>query len=168
MKKIIIGFILIFLIISGMYFYNKTKVKPDFVANMSTEKKVDLFFVYEIVKYPSNVEIIESEKKSNITLGMTGDPWNLNFGIIPIGTESRRFMNLANKKEEIYKVEIYVYGNISPMVSFDRNNFILRKGDEVKVTALLNSTLSKGAGKFMGEIDIVSKRARIPFLNVIL
>lgn len=164
---IFIVLISLFLIYEG-YFYNKFKVKKDFVSNMTTEKNVGLFFVYETVKYPSNVEIIKLEKKSNITLGMTTDPWNLNFGVIPIGIESRRFINLANKNEEIYKVEIQVYGNISPMVDFDKNNFILRKDDEVKVTALLNSTLSKGTGKFMGEIDILSKRARMPFFNVIL
>lgn len=151
-----------------IYLYYGFDVKKDFVKNMTTEKNVGLFFEYETVKYPSNVEIIKLENKSNITLGMTNDPWNLNFGVIPVGIESQRFVNIANKNEEIYKVEIHVYGNISPMVSFDKNNFILRKGDEVKVTVLLNSTLSKETGKFMGEIDIVSIRVRIPFFNVIL
>jgi len=174
MRKMVKGLILILLVliflpfIYEINFYNEVKVRKDFVKNMTTEKNDGFFFVYETVKYPSNVEIIKLEKKSNITLGMTTDPWNLNFGVIPIGIESRRFINLANRKEEIYKVEIQIYGNISPMVDFDKNNFILRKDDEVKVTALLNSTLSKGTGKFMGEIDILSKRARMPFFNVIL
>jgi len=174
MRKMIKGLITASLILISLILmyeiqlYPGFNVKKDFVKNMTTEKNVGLFFVYETVKYPSNVEIIKLENKSNITLGITGEPWNLNFGVIPVGIESRRFINLANKNEEIFRVEIYLYGNISPMVSFDRNNFILRKGDEVKVTALLNSTLSGGTGKFMGEIDIVSRRARIPFFNVIL
>jgi hypothetical protein len=135
---------------------------------MTTEKNDGIFFVYETVKYSSNVEIIKVENKSNITVGITNNPWDLNFGVIPIGILSKRFINLANGKEEIYKVEIHVYGNISPMISFDKNNFILRKDDEVKVTALLNSTLSKETGKYTGEINIISKRSKIPFFNVIL
>jgi hypothetical protein len=149
-------------------FYNYVNFKRDFVNNMTTEKNAGLFFVYETVRYPSNVEIIKLESKSNFTLGLTNEPWNLNFGVIPIGILSKRFINLANRKEEIYKVEIHAYGNISPMVSFDRNNFILKKDDEVKVTAMLNSTLSKETGKYYGEIDIISKRNKLPFFNVIL
>jgi len=174
MRKVIKGLILLFLVLIFLiliyegYFYNKFKVKKDFVINMTTEKNFGIFFVYETVKYPSNVEIIKLENKSNITLGMTNDPWNLNFGVIPIGIESKRFINLANRNEGMYKVEIFVYGNISQMVNFNRNNFILRKGDEMEVTAMLNSTLSEGTGKYIGEIDIVSKKAKIPFLNVIL
>jgi len=174
MRKMVKGLILILLVLISLpfiyeiNFYNEIKGREDFVNNMTTEKNDGLFFVYETVRCPSNVEIIKLENKSNITLGMTNDPWNLNFGVIPVGIESRRFINLANKNEEIFKVEIHAYGNISPIVSFDRNNFILHKGEEMKVTTLLNSSLSNGTGKFMGEIDIFSRRAKIPFFNVIL
>lgn len=161
----LILFVLIFLLYE-INFYNYSNFKGDFVKNMTTEKNDGLFFVYETVRYPSNVEIIELENNSNLTLGLTNEPWNLNFGVMPVGILSKRFINLANGKEEIYKVEIHVYGNISPMVSFDKNNFILKKGDEMKVTALLNSTLSKETGKYIGEVDIISKRSKIPFFNV--
>jgi hypothetical protein len=135
---------------------------------MTSDKKADLFFVYDIVKYPANVEIVELKNESTIPLGMSCESYNLSFGIIPIGVKSKKIINLANDKEEIYKVEIYAYGNISPMVSFDRNNFILKKGDEIKVTVTVDSNLCKKPGKYFGEIDVVSKRARIPFLSVIL
>lgn len=174
MKKMIRGLILASLILISLilmyeiHLYYGFNIKKDFVKNMTTEKNSGIFFVYETVKYPSNVEIIKLENKSNISIGMTGDSWNLNFGVIPVGIENRRFINLANKNEGIYRVEIHVYGNISPMVSFDKNNIVLRKGDEVKITALLNSTLSERTGKFVGEIDVISKRSRIPLFNVIL
>jgi hypothetical protein len=54
------------------------------------------------------------------------------------------------------------------MISFDRNNIILHKGDELKVTVLLNSTLSTRTGNFTGEIDIVSKGIKFSFLEVFL
>lgn len=162
---LIILFFVLFILLS---IFPESEVKTSFVTNLTVEKTEDLLFVYETVKYPSNVEIIKLRNKSNITVGITGDPWNLNFGFVPIGIESRRFINLANYKEENYRTEIRVYGNISPMISFDRNNIILHKGDELKVTVLLNSTLSTGIGNFTGEIDIVSKGAKFSFFEVFL
>ena len=162
---LIILFFVLFILLS---IFPESEVKTSFVTNLTVEKTEDLLFVYETVKYPSNVEIIKLRNKSNITVGITGDPWNLNFGFVPIGIESRRFINLANYKEENYRTEIRVYGNISSMISFDRNNIILHKGDELKVTVLLNSTLSTRTGNFTGEIDIVSKGAKFSFLEVFL
>jgi hypothetical protein len=170
MKKkimIILLIILLFFLISLIFY--EPKVKTNFVKNLTVEKTEDLFFVYETVMYPSNVEIIKLGKdRSNISVGITGEPWNLNFGFVPIGVESRRFINLANYKEEKYKVEIQAYGNISPIISFDKNNFVLNKGDELKITVLLNSTLSTKTGNFTGEIDIVSKGAKFQFLEMFL
>jgi len=170
MKNIpmIILIILFFVLFILLSIFPESEVKTSFVTNLTVEKTEDLLFVYETVKYPSNVEIIKLRNKSNITVGITGDPWNLNFGFVPIGIESRRFINLANYKEENYRTEIRVYGNISSMISFDRNNIILHKGDELKVTVLLNSTLSTRTGNFTGEIDIVSKGAKFSFLEVFL
>ena len=170
MKKIpiiilIILFFVLFLLLST---FSGPKNKINFVENETVEKTEDPFFIYETIMYPTNVSIIKLENKTNITLGITGDPWNLNFGVVPIGVDSRRFINLANYKEENYKVEILVYGNISPMVSFDKNNIILHKGDELKVTALLNSTIATKKGSFTGEIDVISKGARYSFLEGLL
>jgi len=164
---IIILLIILVLFLIFLIFY-EPNVKTNFVENMTVEKTEDLFFVYETVMYPSNVQIIRLKNKSNITVGITGDPWNINFGLIPIGVESRRFVNLANYKNENYKVKINVYGNISPMISFDKNNFIMHKGDELKLTVLLNSTVSAKTGNFTGEIDIISKSVKFQFLEVFL
>jgi hypothetical protein len=168
-KKIIILLIILFFVLFILLSnFPGSEVKTSFVTNETAEKTEDLFFIYETVMYPSNVKIIKLENKSNITVGITGDPWNLNFGVVPIGVDSRRFINLANYKEKNYKVEMHAYGNISHMISFDKNNIILHKGDELKITALLNSTLSTGTGNFTGEIDIISKGAKFSFLEVFL
>ncbi len=170
MEKIllIILIILFFLLFLRVFYFPEPKIKTNFITNLTVEKTENPFFIHETIKYPTNVSIIKLMDKSNITVGMTVDPWNLNFGVVPIGVESRRFINLANYKEENYKVEIHAYGNISPMISFDRNNIILHKNDELKITVSLNSTLSTEIGNFTGEIDIVSKGAKFSFLEVFL
>jgi len=167
-KKLVALFVLIFLLVILFLLLPEPEVKTSFVTNVTVEKTENPFFVYETINYPTNVRIIKLENKSNITVGIVGDPWNLNFGFVPIGIESRRFINLANYKEQNYRVEIKAYGNISPMISFDKSNIILHKGDELKVTVLLNSTLSPKIGNFTGEIDIVSKGAKFSFLDVFL
>ncbi len=167
-KKLLIILLVILIFFLFILTIPGNEVKTNFVKNITSEKDQDLFFLYDISMYPSNVNIIKLKNKENITVGLVGDIWNLNFGHVPIGVESRRFINLANNKEENFRVTIKVYGNISPMINFDKNDFILHKGEEVKITVLLNSTLSPGAGNFTGEIDIISKKAKFPFLEVFL
>jgi hypothetical protein len=53
------------------------------------------------------------------------------------------------------------------MISFDKNYIKLYPGEELKITASLNSSLSK-PGNYTGEIDIISKKVRFSFLNPLI
>jgi hypothetical protein len=94
---------------------------------------------------------------------MTSD--NLEFGIIPLRSVSKRFLNLANGNETNDKIQLIATGNISPMVKFDKNNFILYKNDNTTVTILLDSSLASKPGNYTGEVSVISKRSRFSFLN---
>jgi len=45
---------------------------------------------------------------------------------------------------------------------------ILRKGDEVKLTVFLNTSISTSPGNYTGEIDIITEKSKIPFLGNVL
>ena len=161
---VVLMILMLFLLLS-----NRPKVKGGFVTNETVEGSENPFFIYETVRYPSSVEILEkNQNRTGIFVGITGEPWNLNFGVLPRGIDERKFINLANHKEEIYKVEVIAYGNISPMISFDKNNFILHPNEEKKVEVFLNTSLSTKTGNFTGEIDVVSKRLKYQFLTQVL
>ena len=167
MKKSLIVLIFVVLFLLGLLFYNRPVTKTGFVTNMTVDRSENPLFFYETIKYPNNVEIIPKESTS-ARVGIVGDPWNLNFGIFQPGINGKRFLNLANYKEQPYHVKLISYGNISPMISFSENNFILYKGDEKKITVFLNSSLSTESGNYTGEIDIISESTNIPFLGKIL
>jgi len=139
----------------------------EFVTNKTFTTYSDLFFNYEISKYPSRVEIAKAEPaKEKITIGLTVDPWNLDFGIIPEGKNfGTRFINLANLKEKDAKISFKVYGNISPFVKFNKNNFILHPNENLTVEVSFHAEGAK-IGNYSGEIDVIVQRPKYDFLYV--
>ena len=167
MKKLIIAIILI--LVLGMFFIfpENPETTANFITNRTFEKSEDIFFNREIVMYPSNVNIISPENPSDVAIGIVGDPWNLNFGILPVGVNGKRFVNLANYKEITSKVRLVCYGDICSKISFDKNDLILREGDEEKITVTLN-TASSVPGDYSGEIHIVSEIPKMAVINNLL
>lgn len=84
---------------------------------------------------------------------------------MPPGSVSYRFLNLVNKDEMDYKILLITEGNISPMVKFDKNDFILHRGENVKITVSLDSSLAPNPGNYTGEVSVISKRPKLLFLN---
>jgi len=164
-------FVFILLIAVLIFVFPKPSVKQEpkeFVKNMTTQSSEDLFFVYQTIRYPSNVEIIQfNPEEQGITIGLVVDPWNLNFGIVPNGGNAgRRFLVLTNLQDNDAKVEFDAYGNISSMVSFSKNNFILHKGEEVKIDITLATSGLTQPGNYTGEIDVTIKRSKFNFIKV--
>ena len=128
---LIIVSIVIVLIFSSFFSFGPPEPTA-FVKNMTFTNHSDIFYDYEINKYPSSVEIrlLEPEKE-NVTLGFVIDPWNLNFGIIPAnGSYVKRNIELANVKGGATRISFNVFGNILPLVSFSDNGFILKSSTE--------------------------------------
>jgi len=168
MKKLYILVLFLIILFSILVFYIRPTQKTGFVTNMTVEVSENPLFLYEIIKYPTNVEIIPAETGSSRKVGIAGDPWNVNFGVLQPGINGKRFLNIANYKEEPYHVRIVSFGNISPMITFSENDFMIYKSEEKQITVHLNSSLSSGPGNYTGEIDIISERSNIPFLGKII
>jgi hypothetical protein len=168
MNKIFIGIIISITLALVLLFNKKPVSKTGFVTNVSVEKSENPLFIHEIIKYPSNAEIIKAEPNKSILIGLTADPWNVNFGILHPSYESRRFINVANYKDQPYHVKFVCYGNICPMISFSRNDFVLHKGDELQVSVILQTSSSTKLGNYTGEVDVISEGTKIPFLDKVL
>jgi hypothetical protein len=146
---------------------NPYKEPKEFVTNKTFVSDSDIFFKYETSKYPSNAEITSSKNlNESITLGFVVDPWNLNFGIVPSGERNlvKRYIELTNSKNESAKINFKVYGNISPQISFSKNDFILQKNEKISIEVYFH-TNDAGIGNYSGEIDVIVKRPKYNFLE---
>ncbi len=150
-------------------FYEKSPSPKNFVSNQTFEKSENLFFEYEILRYPTSVNLIEPSPQKNVSIGVVVDPWNLKFGTIPTGGNYvRRYVVLKNLQEKKAKIEFKVFGDISPLVSFSSNNFLLSEDENITITVFLNTTKTTPPGNYSGEIDVVTKRPKYDFLYNLL
>ncbi len=167
-KILIIPFAIIALIIAALIsinLYQPYEPKKEFVTKMEFERSENLFFKYEITKYPSSVAILPNLNTSMV-LGFTVDPWNLDFGIIPTGGNfGKRGLILTNTEEKRAKIKLNVYGNITPMVSFSKNDFILDKGENVTIDVFMKTTNTTEPGNYTGEIDVVAIKPKYEILS---
>jgi hypothetical protein len=167
--KIEIISVLIVAVVAFMFIFSKEPAAPeDFVNNRTVENYSTFFYNYEILKYPSRVEIMPIESISeNVVLGFDTDPWNINFGIIPgNGSYATRTIEISNKEEKDNEITLRVYGNISPLVVFSRDKFILKPGEKSSIEIFLYSRDSE-PGNYSGEIDVLSKKPIYNFLSII-
>jgi len=139
----------------------------DFVKERTFTNYSNLFFYYEITRYPSGVEVVSSTPiDENVTLGFVVDPWNLNFGIVPTnGSYVKRHIELTNLREIPTRINLKVYGNITPLVSFSENNFVLHENEKVTIDVYL-FTNNTEIGNYLGEVDVIAKKPRYDFIPV--
>ncbi|MBU4300211.1 MAG: hypothetical protein ABIF85_03215 [Nanoarchaeota archaeon] len=120
----------------------------------------NMLFSYEINRYPARVEI-SNVSGQNITMGFALDPESINFGIIPRGGNlGKRFITLENVAEGPSKIMLTAYGNISPMVKFSENNFLLQKDAPKPIEIILETKNDTALGNYSGEIDIIVKKPK--------
>jgi hypothetical protein len=167
--KIIGIIVLILLVVAFLFIFSKEPPIPEeFVNNRTVENYSTFFFNYEIVRYPSNVEIMSIENiNETVVLGFVTDAWNINFGIIPSnGSYATRTIEVSNLEEINNEIILRVYGNITPLIVFSKNIFILKPEEKAFIEIFL---YSKGfePGNYSGEIDVVSKKAIYNFLSII-
>lgn len=157
------SFFLLFLIVSVLIFSSVPLSQPnEFVTNKTFEKKQSLFFNVEINRYPTKVRVMNYTKEK-ITVGVNVDPWNLNFGIVPIGKNyASRFVNLYNNNNKAVKVIFKVYGNISNFVTFSKNYFYLKPNESETIQINFNAE-NATIGIYNGEIDVIIMKPRFNF-----
>ena len=143
---------------------------PSGPTELVNEKNIsnysNLFFDYKIIRYPTSAEIIPATEE-NINLGIVTDPWNIKFGVIPgNGSYVKRYINIKNTNGNYSKIKLKVYGNITPLVNFSKNDFVLNENESVAVEVNLY-TESAEFGNYSGEIDVIIKAPKYDFLKII-
>ncbi len=144
-------------------------LKPDtLAANHTVLYDNNLFFTYEINKYPTSVEISNVEGQ-NISIGFSLEPTSLDFGMVPTGgAMGMRFLTLKNTQADPAKMLLFAHGNISSMIQYNDNNFYLKPEVVKDVEIMLKTDKNTPVGNYSGEINLVVKRARYNFMKLFL
>lgn len=126
----------------------------------------NLFFDYTNVKYQAKVQVRTPEE--NITIGFSSVKDSIDFGLaVSGGSINRKFINITNGADRDARVHIRKSGNISSMVLFGENNFILKPGE----TRTISIELTPGniaEGNYTGMIDVELRKARFAVFQFLI
>ena len=99
---LVVGGLIVFLL---NYMLNYIPRPTEFVTDMQLDAYSNLFYTYEVVRYPTGVEVTPNQPdQERLGIGIVVDSWNLKFGSIPVGSSSARFMELVNLGDKDAKV----------------------------------------------------------------
>ncbi|MCD6367655.1 MAG: hypothetical protein J7L45_01060 [Candidatus Aenigmarchaeota archaeon] len=134
-KKILISVIILALIIFLLWNVSVLIVPPSEPSNVEKVKfdsRENFLFKIETWTYPMKGWVTTLENNNTtIPLGFAGQTYELNFGKIPIKSNSTKFINFNTM--DVAKVEFYKYGNISPYVIIPKNFELKNQSKEVKI-----------------------------------
>jgi hypothetical protein len=138
----------------------------EFVSEREVLNSSSMIFSYNIIRYPTSAEVLQYSGE-NISMGFVTDPWNIKFGsVIGNGTTVKRFIGIKSSAGKYSRINIRAYGNITPMVGFSKNNFILSENESVAIEVMFD-TQNASYGNYSGEIDVVSKTPKYNLLQII-
>jgi hypothetical protein len=138
----------------------------EFVTDMQVINSSSLIFGYKIVRYPTSAEVL-SYDGGNLSMGFVTDPWNIKFGsVLGNGTTVKRYISIKNNLEKYSRFSLKAYGNITPMVSFSKNDFVLMQNESAAIEVVFD-TGNYSYGNYIGEIDVISKTPKYDLLQII-
>jgi len=162
-RKIVGLEIVIFSVLAIIMLASLFNVHPEsYVTEKRGEYYESLLFSTEVIRYPANATIINT---TEIIIGFVADPWNLNFGAMPVGGSSKRFMILNNERGEEAKIRLVAKGDIEPYINFSKNGFIIGRKENTTVDIEFHGDKE---GKYRGEIDIYIIRPKSILGNLLM
>ena len=129
-----------------------------------------LLFIIAIISITATIlfysfYIIADVREFNMSLivgnhtGFDVDTEKISFGMItPTGSSCTRFIDLSNKKDYPLKVYINFYGYLAEWVTVSDNYFILKPGDEKKLSFSATAPKAAAYGNYTGTARFVFKR----------
>jgi hypothetical protein len=118
----------------------------------------------EKISYPSTAYVTEPSMEIGFDVG----PEDLKFGEIPIGSNGKRFINIANKDESASKVSLVAFGNISSFIHFGGNNFVLDSEKDIEITIEFRTEMGMETGNYSGGVTLLRLSPKHESMNFLL
>jgi len=141
--------------------------RSEYVENKTYEKFENYAFTYEVTRYPSFVNV-SSNMDETLVIGITNDPYNLGFGIIPQGGSGKRLISLENDEDVKAKIKIEYVGNITEIMEISNTNFVLMPNESVKIPVMIKTDPDTPIGNYTGEIDLIIIKPKYNSLEFLL
>jgi hypothetical protein len=123
--------------------------------------KSGLFFKEELTEYPAKASVAENKSK----VGISADVFHLDFGVLPVGVNSTKILEIKNNDNNKARIFLTSTGNISEMISFGKNDFILEGYEETRVSIKAEA---RELGDYSGKILITVKKPNFGWLETFL
>ena len=131
------------------------------VQERTIDQRSDMFFTYTTVKYPAKVEVLVPT--GNLTIGFNTGTNELDFGRVETGSSVKKWLNLTITDEKTSRITLKSKGDISPLLIFGKNDFLLSGKDSISVTMNAGSP-----GKYTGEVAVVVQRSSYDILRQLI
>ncbi|MDF1497766.1 MAG: hypothetical protein P1P85_00205 [Patescibacteria group bacterium] len=140
----------------GMKKIQKNKMTPKKILKIAA-LFIAFFLVWFTVvqyitadKYEAVVKVIEEGGK----VGVNPMTERLDYGDLPKGNASTRFITIENSGSMDIFVVVVKYGGIAELIKINENNFVLSSGDKKKLELTLNMPISANKKGYEGKIVI--------------
>ena len=133
---------------------------------------IAIFLIITIVlSTQTNLNIVKYKLKANVTelrinnskllLGISNDPTEFNFGIVPENITVKKILNLKNNENFDSLIEIHIDGNISDYIKVEEENFLLKGKENKQIDITFNATK---IGYYTGEVEVYITTPKYEFL----
>lgn len=137
---------------SGMYPTEKIAESEGF------QKYPGILFEYEVTRYPVIGSVVD------VTKAYDGPGDAMNFGVAAADEDYIvKYVSLENLRDEPAKMSLIARGEIGKFITFNRNNFVLQSGERATVEVYFRPR-GLAPGTHMGDLEVVVKRAKHPYL----
>jgi len=101
-------------------------------------------------RYEAVVKVVEEGGK----IGVNPMTERLDYGDLPKGNASTRFVTIENNGKMNIYVAVVKYGGIAELIKISRNNFVLDPGEKEKLEFLLEMPISANKEEYTGKVII--------------
>jgi hypothetical protein len=135
--------------------------------SITTEHRQSLLFESICTTYPAYVNVTSVSESQNISIGFDISPQELDFGALPGGSISRKFLHIFNPSSDRARVMVKASGAIASIIGFSDSDFFMDPGASVDVKASVAPEASD-SGIYSGEVTIIYRQSRLNFLDFLV
>jgi len=135
---------------------NKKKMTPKKFLKMTVLFIVFLVAWFALVqymaadKYEAVVKVVEEGGK----IGVNPMTERLDYGDLPKGNASTRFITIENGGNMDIYVAIVKYGGIAELIKINKNNFVLNPGEKERLELPLEMPISANKEEYKGKVVV--------------
>jgi hypothetical protein len=165
LKTAVVILILAVAVTGYLILSDKTAEPADRVLVKTRQQTDGMFFTKAVDRIPARAAIVAPKVENDtITVGVSADRNELNFGVVIQNMSVTKFLNIENKDVAV-KECVVSYGDIGPLINVPENSFVLSTGESKAVTLHFSGS---ELGNYTGEVDVITKKPKFGFMEFLL